>query len=437
MMRTLARPRILTAGVAGALLTGALLIGGATVPVSQAVASEPRPEIERKDPGVMMGERAYRRFDRVTEYYSDGNYQEALSAVQAFLRQDRLNEYERAMGEQMYGFILISLERMEEAIPRFERAIELDALPNTAHFNLMRSLSQLYATREEWQRSIDMMTEYLRYQPEPSPEDQIIMAQNYAQMERYRDALPWVRGAIRDAGEKAQESWYQLELAIHFETRDFNAALQVLNTIVARWPNQLRYWEMMSGAHQELNQDTDAVAALMAAYNGGLITEERKILNLVRMNIYIDMPFQGGRILSRAIEAGQVEANERNLRLLLQAWTAAREYDRAGQVIDRLAPMTGEGDLLIQKARLVMEQNDWRGTVEAAEAALELGNVSNPGAAWLMIGIARMELDQLRESRRAFQRAQEFDANTRRQAREWQRFVEDRIQLAELRAASR
>jgi tetratricopeptide (TPR) repeat protein len=426
LSRGISRLRILAAGLATAVLLASF-----SVPAS---ASEPRPEIERKDPGVMMGERAFRRFDTLTQLYSDGKYQEALSSAQAFLRQDHLNAYERAMGEQMMGFILISLERMNEAIPRFERAIELDALPNNAHFNMMRSLAQLYSSREEWQRSIDMMTQYLRYQPQPSPEDQIIMAQNYAQMQRYRDALPWVRGAIRDAGDKAAESWYQLELAIHFETRDFRAALQVLNTIVARWPNQLRYWEMMSGAHQELNQDVDAVAALMAAYNGGLITEERKILNLARMSMYVDMPFQGGRILSRAIEAGQVEANERNLRVLLQAWTAAREYDRAGQVIDRLAPMTGDGDLLIQKARLVMEQNDWRGVIEAAEAALELGNVNNPGGAWLMIGIARMELDQLRESRRAFQRAQEFDANARRQAREWQRFVEDRIQLAELRA---
>jgi Flp pilus assembly protein TadD len=96
--------------------------------------------------------------------------------------------------------------------------------------------------------------------------------------------------------------------------------------------------------------------------------------------------------------------------------------------------MTGEGDLLMQKARLMMEQNEWQETVDSARAALELGNVKNPGGVWLMIGIATMELGDLRESRNAFQRAQEFDANTRRQAREWQRFVEDRIQLAELRA---
>ena len=424
MHQTFARSVVLLA-----CLGTALLLGFSTPSAAQ---QEPKAELERQEPGVMMGERAFRRFETLTKLYSENKYREALSAAESYLATD-LNPYERAMGEQIYGFVLISLDRMNEAVPRFERAVELNALPNQAHFSMMRSLAQLYASREEWQKSINMMTQYFRYQPTPSPEDQIMMGQNYAQMNRYREALPWVRDAIRAGGSKAQESWYQLLLAIHFELKDYRAALPVLNSIVARWPDKLRYWEMMSGAHQELNQDTDALAALMAAYNGGLITDERKLLNLVRMNMYLELPYQGGQILAKAMGAGQVQANAANLQLQLQAWTAAREYNRAGQVIDRLAPMTGDGELFIQKARLMMEQNEWQGTVDAARQGLDLGNVKNPGGAWLMIGIATMELGDLRESRRAFQQAQEYDANSRRQAREWQRFVEDRIQVAELR----
>jgi len=191
---------------------------------------------------------------------------------------------------------------------------------------------------------------------------------------------------------------------------------------------------MMAGAHQALNEDVEALAALMAAYNGGLIDEPAKLLNLVRLNMYVELPYQAGRILGRAIEAGVVEASPANLELLLQAWTAAREFDRAAEVVDRLATLTADGDLLLRKARLMMEQNRWQAMLEAARQGLEIGNVGKPGEAWLMIGIALLELDQLRESRRAFQQAQEFDADSRRQAREWQRFVEERIQVAELRA---
>jgi len=415
------------------LLALAAVLALGLAPATASAQQEPKPEVERKEPNVLMGERAYRRFDTLAQLYAENEYQDALKAAKSYL-DGPLSDYERAMGEQLYGFILISLDRMEEAVPHFERAVELDALPNTAHFNLMRSLAQLYASREEWQRSIDMMKAYLKFQPEPTPQDRIMMGQNYAQMERYRDALPWVTKAIEQGGADAQESWYQLALAIHFELKDYRSALGVLKTMVARWPDKLRYWEMMSGAYQEMNQDMDALAALMAAYNGGLITEQGKLLTVARMSMYNNLPFQGAQILTKGMESGQIETNEANLRLLLSAWTSAREYERAGNVIDRLAPMTGEGDLLMQKARLMMEQNEWQETVDAARAALELGNVKNPGGTWLMIGIASMELGQLRESRNAFQRAQEFDVDTRRQAREWQRFVEDRIQLAELRA---
>ncbi len=415
------------------LLPLAAVLALGLAPVGASAQQEPKPQVERQEPNVLMGERAYRRYDALALLYSESKYQEALKAVQEYL-DGPLNDYERAMGEQIYGFVLISFDRVDEAIKRFERAVELDALPNKAHFSMMKSLAQLYASREEWQRSIDMMKEYLKFQPEPTPEDRIMMGQNYAQMGRFRDALPWVTEAIRQGGADAKESWYQLALAIHFELKDYRSAVGILKTMVARWPDKLKYWEMLSGAHQELNQDMDALAALMAAYNGGLITEQAKLLTVARMSMYNELPYQGAQILTKGMESGQIEASETNLRLLLSAWTAAREYARAGQVIDRLAPMTGEGDLLMQKARLMMEQNEWQETVDSARAALELGNVKNPGGVWLMIGIATMELGNLREARNAFQRAQEFDPNTRRQAREWQRFVEDRIQLAELRA---
>lgn len=420
-----------TAAVLATLVIGVLFASGAAPSIAWGQEA-PKAELERKEPGVLMGERAYRRFDALVELYTTSKYSEALKAAQEFVSGD-LNNYERAMGEQIYGYALIALDRVDEAVPHFEKTIELNALPNNAHFSMMRALAQLYSSREEWQKSIDLMMEYFRYQPEQRPEDQIMMAQNYAQMERYREALPWVRSAISSAGAKAVESWHQLELAIHFELKDYRSALNVLKVLVAMAPQKLNYWEMLAGVHQELNQDADALAALMAAYNGGLIVEDKKILNLVRMSMYVELPYQAGQILTKAMEAGRVQADEKNLRLLLQAWTAAREYNRAGGVIDRLGPMTGEGDLFMQKARLMMEQNEWQQTVDAARQALEVGNLSNPGGVWLMLGIGEMELGELSEARQAFQKAQEFDPKIRAQAREWERFVADRIQVANLR----
>jgi tetratricopeptide (TPR) repeat protein len=415
-----------------------LALVAACLPVfaAGAAAAAPTPtraEAQRAEPGAMMGERAFRRFEAASKAYGDGRYAEAQEAAEAYLRSE-LNDHERAMGEQLLGYILIAREQLEDAVPHFRRAIALDALSNAAHFSTLRSLAQLYAAQDAWQASIETMDEYLRHQPGPTAEDGIMMAQALAQLGRHRDALPWVRTAIARAGDRAQESWHQLELAILFELGDYRAALSVLNALVARWPERLRYWEMMAGAHQELGQHADALAALMAAYHGGLLEEEGKLLNLVRLHMYVELPYQGGALLAHAMATGRVDASKPNLELLLQAWIAAREFERAAGVIDRLAPLTGDGELYLQQARLMMEQNQWQATLDAGRKALELGTLAQPGTAWLLIGIALMELDQLRDARQAFQRAQEHGPEAGRQAREWQRFVEDRIEAAELRA---
>lgn len=146
--------------------------------------------------------------------------------------------------------------------------------------------------------------------------------------------------------------------------------------------------------------------------------------------MYLELPFQGASMVEKAMNQGLIEADAKNLELLLGAWTNAREYDKATAVIDRLAQVKHDGDLFIQKANLKMEQNDWAGTVEAAGQALEMGDVENPGGAWLMMGIAQMELGNLQEARRSFKQAQQFDEKVRRQARDWEKFVEDRMQVA-------
>jgi tetratricopeptide (TPR) repeat protein len=206
---------------------------------------------------------------------------------------------------------------------------------------MMRSLAQLYAAL----RAVAAVHRHdggctCGYQPEPTAEDRILVAQNHVQLGRHREALPWVRGALKRPATTPPESWYQLELAIHFELDDHRAALPVLKAMVARWPDRLRYWEMMAGAHQELNQDADALAALMAAYNGGLIDRGSQAAEPGAHELYVDAAVPGGAILGARARGRRGRSQGPNLQLLLQAWTAAREFERAAEVIDRLAPLT-------------------------------------------------------------------------------------------------
>jgi tetratricopeptide (TPR) repeat protein len=127
------------------------------------------------------------------------------------------------------------------------------------------------------------------------------------------------------------------------------------------------------------------------------------------------------------MDSGLIEKNEDNLKLLLGAWTAAREFDQAIAVIDVLAPMTNEGKLYIQKAMLLNEKGDWNGIKLATHQALNDNNLENIGDVYILRGMAHTELEEYQEAIKSFTKAVEFGTETnKRNADAWLDYVSDR-----------
>jgi tetratricopeptide (TPR) repeat protein len=221
-----------------------------------------------------------------------------------------------------------------------------------------------------------------------------------------------------------------------YELAQYQNAANALRIVLTHWPDKARYWEMLAGAYQELRQDGNALAAMMLAYHKGLLVKENRLVNLVRMNLFLENPYTGGSILDTEINRGRVQATQKNLELLLGAWTAAREFDKAISVIDRLGPMSDTGEFYFQKAQLFMEKTDWRKVVTAADLAIEKGGLKDICSAYLMKGVANAELDQYSAADAALDRAGRSSCkrNTRQQATGWKSYVADRRDAARARS---
>ena len=299
------------------------------------------------------------------------------------LRDMRLSAYEEALVYQTYGFVYAQQGDYTRAIEAFERCLALDALPNIANQGMLYSLAGLYQNEDLFQKVIDTMRVWFSYAQEPVPGDAyMLVGSSYAQLEQLDQALPYVREANLRT-ETPNESWYMLELSIYFEQMDYTSAVGLLRRMVVFWPRNARYWEMLASAYLELEDDSNALATLMVAYKQGMVEEEAKLLNLVRLNMFLDLPYVAGQILDTELDAGRISATEDHLELLLSAWTSAREYARAVQVIDRLAPESDDGRYYMQKAQLLSEQADWPGVIDAAGRALSKGGLESPcSKAW-------------------------------------------------------
>lgn len=400
------------------------------------------PTEERKPRQTAMDERTYRRLSVVHELLGNSELPEAMQKLQVLVAKGGFTPYEQSQIEQTFGFILAQMggkDNYERAIPHFEKAIALDALPDSAQKGMMYSLSSLYASQGRYQATIDMMMKWLCIEKQPPGAALILIGSSYAQLEKYHESLPWVRRAIESQPEKPVEGWYQLELAIFYQLSQYQNAANILKTVILYWPDKARYWEMLAGAYQELRQDSNALAAMMLAYQKGLLEKEDRLLNLVRMNLFLENPFMAGTILDTEINRGRIQGTQRRLKLLLGAWTAAREFDKAISVIDRLGPMSDNGEFYYQKAQLFMEKANWREVVNAADDAIRKGGLKEICSAYLMKGVANAEMDRYSAADSSLDRASRSSCKRtiRQQATGWKSYVADRRDAADARAGLR
>ena len=255
---------------------------------AQEELNDDREVVERDVKTQAMSEPVYKRLSAIHELMGEGNNAEALQRAKAMEDNGRLNAYERALIFQTIGFIYANDNKIAEAITYFEKSIAQNALTPDAQQSMLYSLASLYQAEGKFRKAIEVAREWFRYEAEPKAEAYMMIGNSFAQLEEYKNALPYVQKAVA-LSEKPQESWYQLELAIYFETKQIEKAVPLLQKMIQYWPDKANYWETLSSTHMRLGQDRDALSTMMVAYRKGLTDTQDKVLNLVRLNLFLQL----------------------------------------------------------------------------------------------------------------------------------------------------
>ena len=407
---------------------GAIVMTAAPQPAwSQAELDSNRQIKKHKEHTQSMTEPIYRRLGAIHTLMGESNYDKALSDLNK-LANATLNDHEKALVQQTFGFIYVQQNRNREALASFEKALSYDALPGNVIQGMRYSLAGLYAAEGEFLKSIETMRLWFEYEAEPKAEAYMVIASAYSELNRFDDALPYVRKAI-EVSPKPVESWYMLEVAIHIDKERYSDAAGVLRRMLQIWPGKPKYWELLSSIYLQLGDDGKALNSMMVAYRNGMIKEESRIVALVQLNMLQEIPHAAGSILEDALARGTVERTRKHLDLLLQAWTDAREFDKAIGVIDQLSSLSNDGKYALRKALILNEMGRWDGVGEAVDQALEFG-IDKPADAYMLKGTALVELAQFQGALAAFNKVRELgDADARRNAADWIAFVNEKIEL--------
>ncbi|MBP0048750.1 hypothetical protein H9C73_08365 [Marinobacterium sp. AK62] len=390
-------------------------------------------ETVRLPPAVLSG------LNQAQAAMAEAQYDKAEQALSGLAKKE-LSPPAQAYLLQFRGNLALTRKQDKAALDYFGGAYELNALPAQSQRSLLHTLAQLQLSQEHWHAGVQSLSRWMQQVREKGQADEtirandyLLLAQGYAQLEQWAQVVKPVATAIAMKGQ-APEDWYRLQLAAHFQLKQWKGATAVLELLVSRYPQRERYWEQLASVYQIRDRHTDALATLRAAWAGGKFTRERQYVWLAQLLLQQGLPQRAAELLAEAMQTKQLTRTLKHERLLAQTQLQARLYEQGRATLARIAQRQPDFKTWRQIAYLDMRLQQWGAMKRSIDQAVSL----KPDAAelYLLSGIADVKRADYPQARRSFKKASAFD-DTRTQAESWLNYLNQVTgEVAEARHAS-
>ncbi|MEO1202468.1 MAG: tetratricopeptide repeat protein [Pseudomonadota bacterium] len=430
-----------SAGYARRLLAAALALavvvtgGFAAQPALAQDDEEPQRETRQVQ---SLSKELYDKLTKAQEQIDTDNFDGALRIING-VNQSDLSGYERANLLNFLGFIHYSKGDNRRALQAYEQLIAIPEVEPQMRSQVLYTLASLYAQDDNWDKTIEYMTQWFAGATNPSPEAYILMASAYQSKGRYRDTIDQTQKAIAVAREREQqpkESWWNLLYYSYYQLEDFNNVRDVLKTLIRGWPKKA-YWLQLGAIYSELGDDKNFLATYEAAFEQGMLESENELVTYAQLLLQQEIPFKAAKVLENGMQSGAVSRTEKNYRLLSQAWSLAQNDEKAIGPLSEAARLSSEGELNVRLAINYLNLDRYDDCVEAARAGLNKGSVKNVNDARMTIGQCLYNQNRYQAARTEFQRVTRSGSERDKKiARQWVSVINSEIErLDQLEAA--
>ena len=413
-----------------ALMAGILVLGTA----GSAMAQVEKKEDKKTKETVAMSQQVYEVLVEVQELIESKDYATAQVKIEDLRDgKKKLSPYELAQLWNISAYSYYLQERYADAIDAYDNVLAQPELPEALAQSTLKTKAQLYFTLEDYESALGVIRELIAIIPEPSADVYMIEGQALFQLARYDEALVPIKTAInmyREQGQKPKENWLLLLRVIYFEQKDYENMLEVVKELIAYYPKDT-YILVLAGIYSELGDTKKQLALVEVLYDKGLLANTSQVTNLANLYLLHGLPYKAAVVLDREMKTEIVKANERNLRLLSQAWYQAREDQKSIPPLERAAKISEDGELYIRLAQSHINLEQWKEAATAARQGIKAGGLKRSDQANIMLGMALFNQKLLEQARTAFEAASR-DKRSARAAGQWINYVDSEIRRRDL-----
>lgn len=330
------------------------------------------PNATRQEPEAKGSPRVAPRLQRLVDAYNKDNLDQVPKLADEVISNQNATDYDKALAYRILGSTKTGTDAAG-ALDAFGRALELDALANNDHFEVMWIIAQLQAQEDMFEESIAMM-ERLQTETSAQPPELLgLKGQLLYQLERYPEAAQALRTAI-DGSESPKAEWTQVLMAAYLETGQGAEALQVAEQIAASKPDDKRSQLNLAGIYIQNDQEQKAVEIYERMRAGGQLTEEAEYRNL--MLLYLGGENQEDKaieVINEGLTKGVLPESHETYSLLGQAYYFSDRQEQAIEAYRKAAPLAPDGEAFLNLAKVLWAEGRIPEAKQAAQQALDKG----------------------------------------------------------------
>ena len=347
----------------------------------------------------------------VKKYYS-----KAEKVLQQQLKR-KVNRYEKAVLLRSLSSVYSAQKNYVQAIKQLKNALAIKSLPYGATQKAQLTLGQIYLSNKQTDKAFALLEPWFKRNPKPKPKTAMLLANLFSQHHQYDKAMALVKKATA-ATTNPPKAWTQLQLALGYKTKDYRAAISVLEQQLKKEPDNKTHWQQLSTAYHNAEDYSHAASIKHLAYQRGFLTTETELLELTQLFLYAKTPHKAAKFLQQQFEKKSLIKNAKTLELLGNAWLKAKESIPAQIALESALALTPRASLYEKLGQIYSRQKKWQQAINAFNKALELGEFEEQGVSQLLLGITHYHLKDISQAEVAFETAI-LDKNSAKTAQQW------------------
>ncbi len=408
------------------LLAGVLASGGA---FAQGSGQADKDDNTKTKQAQAVSKEVYEKIVAAQELVDGKNYTAALRSLNSLYNPDKLTEYEQANVLNYLGFVHYNMDNMPQAIATYRKLLAIPSLEPQMAKSTTFTLAQLLTVEENYGDALTTINKWFTLEPNPAPEPFILKAQILYNLERYKEMIAPIETAMSVAKSRdkpLKEDWFNLLNFAYFQEENYTKVRDIQMTLLQTWPKK-RYWKSLAGAFTELGEDQKLIYAYDAAFTQGMLETEAEFVTMAQLYMQAEVPYKAAKLIQEKMDNGIVTKNEKNYRLLSQAWQLAQDDSKAIPALKAAATLADHGELDARLANSYLNVSDYRNCVASARNAARKGGLKSPDNIQITLGMCLYNLRKYDEAKAAFRAAGKVP-RSQRTSNQWIRVIDAEVE---------